>query len=409
MFGSNNYLGLTLHPEVSRRRARAVLEYGTGTTGSRTANGTLAHPRRARARVRRLVRQAPRHHLQHRLPGQPVADRRPVRRRRRHPDRRRQPRQHLRRDAADGGAGHRLPAQLAREPAQEARAAAGGPAQPAGRRRRAVFDSRRRGAAARDRRRLPRARRLPAGRRGAFARHLRTDRPRLRRGSGRPRPRSTSSSARSRSRWPASAASACRTIPSCARCISSRAPTSSPRRDRRRTSPACSAAVSVVRAHPELRDQLWANVRRLRAGAARAAATRSATTESPIVPILTGDEAAHDRALAGAAERRAVREPDRAARLPGRRVRAARQLLGRAHARADHARARHLRARRRRIGVTRRRKRECQQTSTIQPAPLDTTRPCRPSPSRKSICATMPRRSRSRSTRQTNPSAASSA
>jgi 8-amino-7-oxononanoate synthase len=42
MFGSNNYLGLTLHPDVTDAACRAVLEYGTGTTGSRTANGTLA-------------------------------------------------------------------------------------------------------------------------------------------------------------------------------------------------------------------------------------------------------------------------------------------------------------------------------------------------------------------------------
>jgi len=42
MFGSNNYLGLTLHPDVTAAACRAVLEYGTGTTGSRTANGTLA-------------------------------------------------------------------------------------------------------------------------------------------------------------------------------------------------------------------------------------------------------------------------------------------------------------------------------------------------------------------------------
>lgn len=42
MFGSNNYLGLTLHPEVIEASRRAVVEYGTGTTGSRTANGTLA-------------------------------------------------------------------------------------------------------------------------------------------------------------------------------------------------------------------------------------------------------------------------------------------------------------------------------------------------------------------------------
>jgi len=42
MFGSNNYLGLTLDPDVVEAARRAVVEYGTGTTGSRTANGTLA-------------------------------------------------------------------------------------------------------------------------------------------------------------------------------------------------------------------------------------------------------------------------------------------------------------------------------------------------------------------------------
>jgi 8-amino-7-oxononanoate synthase len=42
MFGSNNYLGLTLHPDVVAAASEAVLQYGAGTTGSRTANGTLA-------------------------------------------------------------------------------------------------------------------------------------------------------------------------------------------------------------------------------------------------------------------------------------------------------------------------------------------------------------------------------
>src|SRR5262245_57355662 len=42
MFGSNNYLGLTMHPDVVDAARSAVGEYGTGTTGSRTANGTLA-------------------------------------------------------------------------------------------------------------------------------------------------------------------------------------------------------------------------------------------------------------------------------------------------------------------------------------------------------------------------------
>ena len=42
MFGSNNYLGLTLHPEVVAAAREALAHYGTGTTGSRAANGTLA-------------------------------------------------------------------------------------------------------------------------------------------------------------------------------------------------------------------------------------------------------------------------------------------------------------------------------------------------------------------------------
>jgi 8-amino-7-oxononanoate synthase len=41
MFGSNNYLGLTLHPDVIDAAQRGAAEYGAGTTGSRTANGTL--------------------------------------------------------------------------------------------------------------------------------------------------------------------------------------------------------------------------------------------------------------------------------------------------------------------------------------------------------------------------------
>ncbi len=42
MFGSNNYLGLTFDPAVMAAAREAILQYGTGTTGSRTANGTLA-------------------------------------------------------------------------------------------------------------------------------------------------------------------------------------------------------------------------------------------------------------------------------------------------------------------------------------------------------------------------------
>jgi 8-amino-7-oxononanoate synthase len=42
MFGSNNYLGLTFHPEVRAAAHAAIERYGTATTGSRVANGTLA-------------------------------------------------------------------------------------------------------------------------------------------------------------------------------------------------------------------------------------------------------------------------------------------------------------------------------------------------------------------------------
>ncbi|MEJ2583246.1 MAG: aminotransferase class I/II-fold pyridoxal phosphate-dependent enzyme, partial [Acidobacteriota bacterium] len=41
MLGSNNYLGLTNHPEIKKAAAEALEEYGTGTAGSRFLNGTL--------------------------------------------------------------------------------------------------------------------------------------------------------------------------------------------------------------------------------------------------------------------------------------------------------------------------------------------------------------------------------
>jgi 8-amino-7-oxononanoate synthase len=42
MCGSNNYLGLTFHPEVIAAGQRAAARDGAGTTGSRAANGTYA-------------------------------------------------------------------------------------------------------------------------------------------------------------------------------------------------------------------------------------------------------------------------------------------------------------------------------------------------------------------------------
>ena len=42
MLGSNNYLGLTTHPEVREAAAKALREFGPSCTGSRFLNGTLA-------------------------------------------------------------------------------------------------------------------------------------------------------------------------------------------------------------------------------------------------------------------------------------------------------------------------------------------------------------------------------
>ena len=41
MLGSNNYLGLTVCPEVQEAGLKALEQYGTGCSGSRFLNGTL--------------------------------------------------------------------------------------------------------------------------------------------------------------------------------------------------------------------------------------------------------------------------------------------------------------------------------------------------------------------------------
>ncbi len=41
MLGSNNYLGLTIHPEIVEAAIKALEQYGTGCSGSRFLNGTL--------------------------------------------------------------------------------------------------------------------------------------------------------------------------------------------------------------------------------------------------------------------------------------------------------------------------------------------------------------------------------
>ena len=56
--GTNNYLGLTFDPDLHRRRRGAVRRYGTGTTGSRIANGTYALHTELEAALRAVPAQA---------------------------------------------------------------------------------------------------------------------------------------------------------------------------------------------------------------------------------------------------------------------------------------------------------------------------------------------------------------
>ncbi|HJX30665.1 MAG TPA: pyridoxal phosphate-dependent aminotransferase family protein [Thermodesulfobacteriota bacterium] len=55
MFGSNNYLGLTMHPEVKKASIEAVERYGTGCAGSRFLNGNLDIHRKLEEELAELV------------------------------------------------------------------------------------------------------------------------------------------------------------------------------------------------------------------------------------------------------------------------------------------------------------------------------------------------------------------
>ncbi|MCB1833981.1 MAG: pyridoxal phosphate-dependent aminotransferase family protein, partial [Geminicoccaceae bacterium] len=54
MVGTNNYLGLSFDPACRKAAADAALEQGTGTTGSRIANGTYARHRQLEEGFRRF-------------------------------------------------------------------------------------------------------------------------------------------------------------------------------------------------------------------------------------------------------------------------------------------------------------------------------------------------------------------
>jgi len=55
MLGSNNYLGLTTHPHVRERAAKALARYGTSCTGSRLLNGNLDIHEELEERLARFV------------------------------------------------------------------------------------------------------------------------------------------------------------------------------------------------------------------------------------------------------------------------------------------------------------------------------------------------------------------
>ena len=56
MLGSNNYLGLTTHPEVVEAGIRALEQYGSGCSGSRFLNGTLRLHLELEAELARFLR-----------------------------------------------------------------------------------------------------------------------------------------------------------------------------------------------------------------------------------------------------------------------------------------------------------------------------------------------------------------
>jgi len=56
LVGTNNYLGLTFEPECMAAAEAAVRAYGTGTTGSRIANGTYGLHRELEAEIARFLK-----------------------------------------------------------------------------------------------------------------------------------------------------------------------------------------------------------------------------------------------------------------------------------------------------------------------------------------------------------------
>ena len=178
LLGTNNYLGLTFDADCIEKSVEATRSQGTGTTGSRVANGTYDGHAKLEGGAGGVLRPQAGHGVQHRLSGQ---SRRPVGARRsgRSPDAgRRQPRQHLRRLAPWRRGSHPLPPQQPRGSAQAAASPGRRARASTDRRRGHLFDAGRYRAPEGDRGGKTRNRRLFAGRRSPFPGGSRRKRPR---------------------------------------------------------------------------------------------------------------------------------------------------------------------------------------------------------------------------------------
>ena len=72
--GTNNYMGVTFEKSCIEAGQRALAEHGTGTTGSRIANGSYAIHEELEQRACRLSGHEALHRVFNGLPGQPGHD-----------------------------------------------------------------------------------------------------------------------------------------------------------------------------------------------------------------------------------------------------------------------------------------------------------------------------------------------
>ena len=116
--GTNNYLGLSFDPRCIKAAQDAAARWGTGTTGSRLANGSFAEHQALEDGNSRVLRRRPRHCLLHRLCRHHGHVLHAGRARGCHSAGRRQPRQHLLRRQTQRRRDYSLQAQRPGRPRQ---------------------------------------------------------------------------------------------------------------------------------------------------------------------------------------------------------------------------------------------------------------------------------------------------